>query len=104
MQASGANIRTHRDDGPMHRIALLVLALAGCGPNGYYVANVYATNQGLIVQRCEISASNRVHPDVCHLEPVGPPPGGAVPVVLQPPPPMQPPPGMQPLAPPPPPE
>jgi hypothetical protein len=71
----------------MKRFALtLIHALAGCrGTIGYYVANVYTTPNGLVVQRCQINGNKHEtdhgapDPDACRLEPVGPAPVAAMP-------------------------
>jgi hypothetical protein len=56
----------------MKRIALFALVLAGCiEPPSYYVANVYSTPNGTMVQRCELgSQANGPNPSACHIEPM----------------------------------
>jgi hypothetical protein len=56
----------------MKRIAIFVLVLAGCvEPPSYYVANVYATPNGPMVQRCELGSQiNGPDPSRCLVEPM----------------------------------
>lgn len=46
--------------------------LAACAPRGYYVANVYTLNNGLVQEKCEISFTGKPNPDACHIEPIRP--------------------------------
>jgi hypothetical protein len=54
----------------MLKLALVLVAAAACGPRGYYVANVYSVNGGLVQEKCEITMNGRANPDECHVEPV----------------------------------
>src|SRR5262249_8356932 len=58
---------------------IAVLApLLGCGPDRYYIANVYKSGDQLLIEKCAIPRQNgKPDPTDCHLEPVGPPPAGA---------------------------
>ncbi|HEY1814937.1 MAG TPA: hypothetical protein VGG74_21465 [Kofleriaceae bacterium] len=65
----------------MQKLLLLAVLAAGCGPTGYYVANVYADQGGLYTQRCAIdggSHSDKPDPEHCRYERVGPPPAEAL--------------------------
>jgi len=61
----------------MQKLLLIAVLAAGCGPTGYYVANVYADQGGLYTQRCAIdggSHSDKPDPNNCKYERVEPPP------------------------------
>jgi hypothetical protein len=58
----------------MRKIILVVL-VAACGNEGYYVANVYQDGSGtLSVEKCAISVNGKPDPTDCYIEPVGAPP------------------------------
>ena len=58
--------------------ALFVACIAGCSPDGYYVADVYQDAAGhLTVKKCAIS-NGYPDPTSCHVEAVERPPVGAL--------------------------
>lgn len=61
----------------MQKLLVIAVLAAGCGPTGYYVANVYADQGGLYTQRCAIDAGghgDKPDPSNCKYERVEPPP------------------------------
>ncbi len=63
------------------KLLLLMIALAGCDPDGYYVAAVYQDGANISVKLCEISGqSHKPDPSSCHVERAGPSPREAPPV------------------------
>lgn len=61
----------------MKKLLLIAVLAAGCGPTGYYVANVYADQGGLYTQRCAIDGGthgDKPDPSNCKYERVEPPP------------------------------
>jgi hypothetical protein len=62
----------------MLKLLLLTAALASCTPTAYYVANIYADNNGgLVTERCPIDNGrhgDKPDPDHCRYERVGPVP------------------------------
>ena len=59
---------------------LLVLGVPACGPPAYYVANVYQSGAGLVMQKCALDGGrhgDKPDPENCKFEQVGPLPSDA---------------------------